>query len=974
MPTLLSTISYFSLMRGVLSPYEICKHAKELGYTKIALTDRNNLYGLPEFLKSCYRAGLQPITAAEVTDENHAALIYTHGKAGYSNLCRVITEKHCNGNFSIINSLQNANEGLCIVTDDILLIGQLYKSVPVYFRIKSLQVPPRYIKEKRIPCLVIPEGIFSSPQEYKIHKLLRAVDRNTSLTNLPADELYPADAVLSSWGRVCERFAVFGDALGATEEFAESIHSYTDFGKAVMPELLFNEPASQVLRKKSFEGAAKRYFPVTQAVTERLNYELDLICRKGFASYFLVVEDIVKQSPRTCGRGSGAASCVAYCLGITNVDPIRYNLMFERFLNPGRVDPPDIDVDFAWDERDSVLDYVFEKYGKKHTAMVANHLTFQPRMAMREVARVYGLTESEISTVTKRFPYFYEMGSKGINIRDILKNHPRTRHVPLDQPWPEIIETAQKLVGIPRGIGTHCGGVVITPEPIWNYVPVQYSAKGYPIIQWEKDGTEDMGLVKIDLLGNRSLAVIRDAIGNVKNNGGASFDEKKWDPAKDQRTIDLLAHGRSMGVFYVESPAMRLLQEKTGKGDFEHLTIHSSIIRPAANKYITEYIRRLRGGAYKSEHPLLTEVLAETFGIMVYQEDVAKVAMAIAGFSSTEADALRKIMSKKDRYFKLNDYREKFFRGAAAKGVEKNSIEKIWQMCLSFTGYSFCKPHSASYVQVSFQSAFLKTHYPAAFMAAVISNYGGYYTTQAYISEAMRLGITIVQPDVNASVDKFIADRIQIHVGLCQIKGLSEKAREVIVREREEGGKYKDIFDLLRRTGIEESDTEKLILAGACDSLGRDGNRPKLFWKMRSFFRTGRNDTTPNLKQFSHTKLLRFEYKALGFLTACHPITLVRRNKNRSIIKIRDIPHHLGRTISFYGWCVTAKTVMTKFGDPMQFVTFEDETGMCETVLFPDAYSKFIRFLMIQEAFAVTGKVMEEFGAVTVEVRKVEPF
>lgn len=973
MPALLSSISYFSLMRGVLSPYETCKRAKKLGYSKVALTDRDNLYGLPEFLKSCDRVGLKPIIAAEVTDEKHAVLVYTHGKMGYCNLCRIITEKHCNSNFNIINSLQNANDGLSIATEDTTLIKQLYNSLPVYFRINSLHIPPTYVKERKIPCLIIPQIAFLSSQDYEIHRLLRAIDRNTSLSRLSPEELYPANAALCSWCQIRERFAVFEDALSATEKFAESIQSYTDFGMAVMPELPLNEPASEVLRKRSFEGATKRYFPVTQAVKDRLNYELDLICRKGFASYFLVVEDIVKQSPRTCGRGSGAASCVAYCLGITNVDPIRYNLSFERFLNPGRVDPPDIDVDFAWDERDSVLDYVFEKYGEKDTAMVANHITFQPRMAMREVARVYGLAESEISTVTKRFPYFYEMGKKGVNIREILANHPRAKHVPLDPPWPEIIETAQKLIGIPRGIGTHCGGVVITPEPIWNYVPVQYSAKGYPIIQWEKDGTEDMGLVKIDLLGNRSLAVIRDAIENIKNNGGASFDEKKWDSAKDQKTIDLLAHGKSMGVFYVESPAMRLLQEKTEKGDFEHLTIHSSIIRPAANKYISEYIRRLRGGDYKPEHPLLSKVLAETFGIMVYQEDVAKIAMALAGFNSAEADALRKIMSKKERQFKLSDFREKFFRGAAARGVENATIEKVWQMCLSFTGYSFCKPHSASYVQVSFQSAFLKTHYPAAFMAAVISNYGGYYTTQAYISEAMRLGITIIQPDVNTSVDRFIADQIHIYVGLCQIKGLSEKARKTIVTEREDNGLYKNLFDLLHRTGIEESDAEKLILSGACDRIEPGGNRPKLFWKMRSFFRCGKSSNTPDLKQFSHIELLRFEYKMLGFLTACHPITLVRRNNHPNTIKIRDIPQYLDKKVGFYGWCVTAKTVMTRYGDPMQFVTFEDETGICETVLFPDAYSKFIRFIMIHEAFYITGKVMEEFGAVTVEVKMVEP-
>jgi len=970
MKLLLSINSHFSLLHGVHSPYSICQKAQSLGFTKIALTDTNNLYGLPEFLKACERFGLTPIIAAEINHSNSSAHIYSHGKNGYANLCRIITEKQCRKDFDIVASILYDSDGLHTATNDCDLISKLHTKASIYYKISTLRAIPSYIKKQNIPCLIIPQIAFFSKQDFTLHKILRAIDCNTSLSQIPENELYPADAILRDWDTIKDHFAVFDKGLEQTLTFAESIESCTDFGATIMPELKYDTSPEKVLRQKSFDGAKRRYSVVSKQVTDRLEYELDLICKKGFASYFLVVDDIVKQSPRTCGRGSGAASCVAYCLGITNVDPIRYNLMFERFLNPGRTDPPDIDIDFAWDERDKVLDYVFAKYGRTHAAMVSNHLTMQPRMAMREVARVYGLSESEISTVTKKFPYFYEMGDHTIDIDGVLSRHPRTKHIALDPPWPEIIEIAEKLVGISRGIATHCGGMVITPKPIWNYVPVQISAKGYPIIQWEKEGTEDMGLVKIDLLGNRSLAVIRDATANVAAQH-MDFRTKKHDPATDPKTINLLARGDSMGVFYVESPAMRLLQKKTGHGDFEHLVIHSSIIRPAANKYITEYIKRLKGAKYTPEHLLLGEVLSETYGIMVYQEDVAKVAMALAGFSSSDADALRKIMSKKDRYNRLDNYKQQFFAGAAKKGVSKESIEKIWLMCLSFTGYSFCKPHSASYVQVSFQSAYLKAHYPAEFMAAVISNYGGFYTTQAYISESMRLGITILPPDVNQSNDRFIAGNMQIRVGLCQIKSLSENARKAIVTQRREDGEYIGLHNLFSRTHIDESDAESLILAGACDSIEFAGNRSKLFWAMRSFFRTGKNSTPPELKPFSSNQLLRLEYKKLGFLTKCHPITLIKRT--RKTLKLNKIPDYIDKTVSFYGWCVTAKTVMTSTGDPMQFITFEDETGLCETVLFPQAYNKYIRFLMMQEPFYVTGKVMQEFGAVTVEIRGVEP-
>ncbi|MCP4694371.1 MAG: DNA polymerase III subunit alpha, partial [Desulfobacterales bacterium] len=311
---------------------------------------------------------------------------------------------------------------------------------------------------------------------------------------------------------------------------------------------------------------------------------------------------------------------------------------------------------------------------------------------------------------------------------------------------PEVLEHAKRILGAPRYLSVHPGGVVITPGPIDAYVPVERAPKGVPVMQWEKDGAEAAGLVKIDLLGNRSLGVIRDAVLNVRGNGIA-FDEKRWEPEDDFATQESLTRGWTMGCFYIESPAMRQLQQKAGRGDFEHLVIHSSIIRPAANEYIQEYLRRLHGGEWDPIHPLLSDVLNETFGIMVYQEDVSKTATSLAGFSPAEADGLRKILSKKDREHALRDYRERFTRGAQEKGVSDDKIAKVWDMIMSFSGYSFCKPHSASYARVSFQAAYLKTHYPAEFIAAVISNGGGFYSTFAYVSEARRMGMTILPPD-----------------------------------------------------------------------------------------------------------------------------------------------------------------------------------------------------------------------------------
>jgi DNA polymerase-3 subunit alpha/error-prone DNA polymerase len=814
---------------------------------------------------------------------------------------------------------------------------------------------------------------FTQPEDAETHSLLAAINLNTSLSRVPDSALLPANALITDYLAVQARFEIFDDALKRTEQFADSILSRTDFGTPIMPGFPGEHPAIHVLRRKAFEGALQRYSSITPAVTMRLEHELDLIGRKGFAPYFLIVNDIVRQSPRTCGRGSGAASLVCYCLGITNVDPIRYNLMFERFLNPGRKDPPDIDSDFAWDERDNVLKYVFAKYGNEHTAMVAVHSSFGARMALREVGRVYGFTEAEISAITKKFPGYYEQSGDGsCDIGAIFQTHPQASGTPLDPPWPEIIKRAKKLFGLPYGLGTHCGGVVITARPIRDVAPVQISAGGYPVLQWEKDGTEDMGLVKMDLLGNRSLAVIRDAIADIGKKG-IHINEKNWRPDIDSAAIRLLAAGKSMGVFYVESPAMRQLQQKTGCGDFEHMVIHSSIIRPAANRFIGEYIRRLKGGSWKPEHPLMAGVLAETYGIMVYQEDVVKIAMAIAGFSFADADGLRKIMSRKDRQARLSDYREQFLHGACGRGAAPESALRIWDMCMSFSGYSFCKPHSASYVQVSFQSAWLKAHHPAEFMAAVMSNYGGYYITQAYISEAQRLGLRILPPDVNESNEKYAGAGKNIRVGLCQIRGLNASARAAIIAQREHGGKFADLRDFLARASVEKNDAEHLVYAGACDSLEPVSTRSQIFWRLYCFYRNPADaGIAPPLKAWSRLRTLRAQYRALGFLAPMHPITMVRCKARPDAVKLKDIGCRIGRRITFLGWCISSKTVADVHGESMQFVSFEDETALCETVIFHDAYKKFIRYLSWQNAFWVSGKVSREYDAITVIVDAIE--
>jgi DNA polymerase-3 subunit alpha/error-prone DNA polymerase len=962
MPALLNAPTSYSLLYGVLTPERLCATARALGYDTVALSDRNNLYALPQFLYQAAQHKLRPIIGVELVVGGRDFLLYSSGDSGYAALCRIITRFHCTERFSLLDELKEGSEGLWVVGEDIEQLSALREHAAVHYRMRTPRRPPPALRASGITPLIIPQSAFESDEDYRLHRMLCAIDANTTLSALSPQHSLPCSARIESWAQVRERFEVFEEALEATERFGDAIRSRTTFGTPVLPELDSRTNALDKLRTMATDGARWRYGDLTPAITQRLDYELSIIGPKGFASYFLVVHDIVKQSPRTCGRGSAAASLVSYCLGITNVDPLRHNLMFERFLNPGRLDPPDIDVDFAWDERDGVLDYVFAKYGSDHAAMVANHNTFGGRMALRQVARVYGLTESEISAVTKKLPYYFDHD----NAPDALATEVRSHtEVALDEPWGEIIGWAQKLVGLPCGIGTHCGGVVITPDAITNHAPLQRSAKGYPIVQWEKDGVEEMGLVKIDLLGNRSLAVIRDAIADIRRQG-IDFDERRWDPVSDPLTLDMLARGRTMGVFYVESPAMRLLQERTAVGDFEHMVIHSSIIRPAASKYQREYIRRLHGARYTPLHPALGDTLSQTYGIMVYQEDVSRVAMSIAGFSAEDGDGLRKIMSKKDKRGRLEHYYASFVQGARERGVSDTVIEQVWQMMLSFSGYSFCKPHSASYVQVSFQSAWLKAHYPAEFMAAVISNFGGFYTTQAYVSEAQRLGLRVEGPEVNHSGIGCHGQGRTIRVGLSLVRGLSVQTQRSVVQQRR-GGAYGSLDDFLQRSDSSEAQALLLVSAGACDSLEPGSNRAQLFWKLRTFFRNRRCDTqVPSLQPSTPLQLLGAQYRMLGFLSCCHPITLLRP-PNSGCPTIRRLRGLVGRSVRFYGWCVTSRTLSTVQGEPMQFVTFEDESGIIEVVLFAPVYRRFSRAVQSREAFCISGRVINDDGAVMVE-------
>lgn len=992
----LTVRSGYSLMWGTTPVKTLCRYAKRLGYTRLALTDTNNLYGLWPFLSACKQEDIQPIIGAEVTDINttHRTVCLVKNPEGYANLCRMLTRRHTDANFDLKTAIISLSSGLTILatTPELLSVwhaagADVAAALPRHP--VSASHPLRQVaKRLGFPVVATPGSFFIHPEEFAVHRVLRAIDGNTAPSRLKPQDTAPADAHLTSQQVYQKRFAVCPEAIDNTYLISERlVFTGPEFG-LVFPPYKTDTPdqAAARLRQTAYKGVRHRYGELSEAVVDRLEHELRLIIQMGFAAYFLIVADIVAESPRTCGRGSGAASLVAYCLGITNVCPITHNLYFERFLNPGRKDPPDIDVDFAWDERDHVLEKVLTRYSS-HSAMVCNHVCFQPRMALRETAKVFGLPDDEITKIAKRLPMFWHIEDSDQSLLERMTGLPQMRDMDFPEPWPEILSIAHRIIGLPRYLSVHPGGVVITPKPIDTYVPIEKAPKGVPIIQWEKDAAEDAGLVKIDLLGNRSLGVIRDAIANLRANK-IEFHEQYWEPEEDAPTQQAVAEGRTMGCFYIESPAMRLLQQKTGKGDFEHLTLHSSIIRPAANDVIQEYIRRLHGGSWEPIHPLMSDVLDETLGLMVYQEDVSRVAVAVAGFSHAEADGLRKVMSKKDREHQLKDYLNRFIKGAHEKGVNDDQIKKIWRMIMSFNGYSFCKPHSASYARVSFQAAYLKTHFPAEFMAAVISNQGGFYSTFAYVSEAKRMEIKTLPPDVAESQIRWTGKGNTMRVGLLSIKGMSAHTQEKIVAERKKAV-FADLTDFLNRVQPDETEARALIHCGALDRfhpLYPDGkHRVALIWqfsvwqKIRSRLNTGFSLfegpvsrtmlDMPDLPADDPREELRHEFKVLGFLCDRHPMTLFDDQLNHARrIKIQNIPSNLGRRVQTAGWLITGKTVLTQKGDPMKFLTFEDDTGILETTFFPQAYRRFCYMLDYGRPYIISGKVEENWGAITLTI------
>lgn len=982
--------SDYSAMRGVSSLEVLCAAARRQGLQTLAVTDTNGLYGAIRFLEQAKQEGLRPILGAELTTGDHRALLLVKTPDGYANLCRLLSERHCEPSFKFIEAVARHRGGLIVATDDAAALAawaadnrqDLYVEVTPG---PAMQETRQLSRRTGLPPVATNRVYFARADDFATHRLLRAIALNRTFSRLPPEACCSPRQWLVPPDRMAAELPHMPEALENSVRIAEACHSDWRFGDTVFPAFrrCSDEEAFVRLKNKTYAGARERYGTISSDVRARIEQELAVIREKRFAHYFLVVDEIVRQAPRTCGRGSVAASIVSYCLKITHVDPIRHHLFFERFLNPGRKDPPDIDIDFPWDERDDILDWVFSQYGERQAAMVANQNSLGFRAAIRETAKVYGMPADEIGAISSRVLRQQAILSFPSPPTEQQWRDRLTQTLRLKAPWPEILGQALRAQNHFRHLSVHCGGVVIVPDEIRRYVPVEFTAKGLPVIQWEKDQTEEAGLVKIDLLGNRSLAVIRDALAAVARHTGRVIDYAGWDPLQDDATKELIRSGDTIGCFYVESPATRLLLRKLwlrmpphrrAVADvFEYLVIVSSLVRPAALTCMHDFVQRAHGRPYEPLHPLIGPILKETCGIMVYQEDVTKVAMALADFSVEDADQLRKIISKKHKERQLRDYYHQFCRGAARNGAPPDTIAKIWRMIMSFAGYSFCKPHSASYAQVSFKSAYLRAHYPAEFIAAVISNQGGFYSAFAYVSEARRMGLAILPPDVNASDWAYRGEGDRLRIGLMQVKWLTEALGRRIMEERITGGPYRSFQDFRRRIDPEPAQARALIRAGCCDSLGGELTRPALLWRLYAE-EHGRAGPLPVPEEYTEPQKLAHEIESLGFLASRHPLMLYRdRIERLKPVPASHMPRYVGCRITMVGWLVTEKPVETNRGQAMEFITLEDTTALYDATLFPNVYRRCHQLLAPNRAYVVSGLVEEAFGVVTLTVSELQP-
>ncbi len=1010
----------YSLLDGAARIEPLVARAKELGMHALAITDHANLYGAIPFYKACQEAGIKPIIGMEVyvidgslqdrvrnaPAPSHLVLL-AENEQGYRNLLKLATIAQTEGNYIIprlnkealvrhsagLIALSACREGevaRLLLSGDVagakeaaLWYQRTYGENNYYLELQDhgLEIERRLnarlvrlSEETGIPLVVTNNVHYIHQSEHATHDILLAIGEGKTVGEdnrfrYESDQYY-----LKSGEELAPSFAFAPQALANTAAIAERCQVALSFGEHILPQFPLppGQDSTAFLRELCVQGCIERYRELTPQIRERLDHELGIITRTGFTDYFLIVWDFMRYAhqhgiPTGPGRGSAAGSLVAYALKITNVDPLRFQLLFERFLNPERVTMPDIDIDFSVERRDEVIHYVAKKYGHDRVAQIITFGTMAARAAVRDVGRALGLSLGLIDRVAKMITQ-----SPGMTIDRAMQINPDIGKLCAENKQAaQLIETAKGVEGLPRHASTHAAGVVISREPLTEYVPLQTGNEGLALTQYPMEILEEVGLLKMDFLGLRNLTIIQETLRNLEGQG-TPIDLGAI-PTDDPKTFRMLTRGETTGVFQLESSGMRNVLRDLKPSSLDDIIAVLALYRPGPMEIIPQYIAAKHGQTQVHyAHPVLEPILRETHGFMIYQEQIMQISSTLAGFSLGEADILRRAVGKKKREL-LAEQREKFVAGCVKQGYGEELGNEIYDLIVRFADYGFNKAHSVAYAVIAYQMAYLKANHPLAFMAALLSLSIGSQTRIAeYTEEARRLQLKVLTPDVNRSEAHFTVEQDAIRFGLAAVKNVGYGAIESIVRERS-SRPYRDVFDFCARVDgrlVNRRVVESLTLCGALDSLPghrsqllmlldeavgkangkrieRDADQMNLFTGEDTGAPVREPKDYPEVPPFSHAQQLKEERDLLGVYISGHPLDqyahLANRAEVSAIATLGELPRD--KTVKVFGMITEERRIQTKKGDAMAFITLEDKTAQVELVVFPQVFAKHAELL-----------------------------
>jgi DNA-directed DNA polymerase III PolC len=1000
--------SYYSLLEGLSSPGDLVAAAAAAGMPALGLADSPLITGAVEFWLAARKAGVRPLLAlaVDVKTENgrQCVQVLAAGEDGWRMLCRLSSLLMLKGDgteqcldeeelYTHARDLAAISLGNC--TDLRFLSAmresfgdRLYAGLQISLPADTPLAERGFEAARRVglPVVAIHPVYYVHPNQADLQRVVSAMRMLTPVVKLPPEQAAPPAAHFLSTPEMQTRYGRFTGAMERTLEVAQRCFVELPVGSAHYPVLDLPDglDAAHYLRKKAEEGANRLYGRLTPEIQKRLDYELEVIAGRGYEPIFLIVKDLLDFAHRsgipTASRGSASSSLVAHCLGITTPDPLALDLYFERFLNPARSKPPDIDTDVCSRGRDRVIEYAFKRFGEEKVAMVATINHYRPKSALQDIGKAHGLETDLLRELSAMLPHSFWARFDGAEtegngqspFEELRKAHPRLTG---------ILNEAESLLKLPRHLSVHPGGLVVAPGAITDHVGVMRSgSKGVLITQMDLEAVESLGLVKIDLLGIRGLTVMGDVAGAIQSWRRSEFSHRlevlESIPEVDEPTADCVEHGQTIGCFQIESPGMRSVLREIRARSPQDILAALALYRPGPLQggLKDAFVRRFKGQeAVRHIHPSLEPLLADTYGVILYQEQVLRIANQLAGFDLAEADLLRRAMSHFDPGKQMQELRAKFLAGAEKRsGVPRDVGEQIWELMAAFAGYGFPKAHAASYAVVGWRSAWCKTHFPAEFMAAVLANWGGYYSQRVYLSEVRRLGLRVQPPSVNHARRQFFAaypegDPI-LYMGLDQVRDLGRRTQDAILNLRP----FCSLDDFLTRVNPRRGEVENLISAGALREFGcgpallaRIGSggwkagQPGLF----DGFTAECND-----EDWSLEERCRRQVQVLGTAVDAHPLELVSEQVRRSgAISTSAASERVGERVRVAGVRMTSHRSRTAQGGTMMFLTLEDLDGVLEIVIFPDVYRRY------RAVLSTTAPILVD-GVVEIEPERGEPF